>query len=88
MQDYSQLERFGVHYCHPTPVRALVRHVGKASSQVSTRLWSIASATAIYLWRKLSTAFHQVEAAISTLVSYIWHGVSAVLGYLWLVYPP
>ena len=20
MQDYSQLERFGVHYCHPTPV--------------------------------------------------------------------
>ena len=19
MQDYSQLERFGVHYCHPTP---------------------------------------------------------------------
>ncbi len=21
MQDYSQLERFGVHYCHPTPVR-------------------------------------------------------------------
>ena len=21
MQDYSQLERFGVHYCHPTPPR-------------------------------------------------------------------
>ena len=21
MQDYSQLERFGVHYCHPTPFR-------------------------------------------------------------------
>ena len=20
MQDYSKLERFGVHYCHPTPV--------------------------------------------------------------------
>ena len=20
MQDYSQLERFGVHYCHPTPL--------------------------------------------------------------------
>ena len=23
MQDYSQLERFGVHYCHPTPARRL-----------------------------------------------------------------
>ena len=23
MQDYSQLERFGVHYCHPTPGKAL-----------------------------------------------------------------
>ena len=30
-------------------VRALLRQVGKASSQVSTRLWSIASAIAIYL---------------------------------------
>ena len=24
MQDYSQLERFGVHYCHPTPTHRLL----------------------------------------------------------------
>ena len=64
-------------------VRALLRQVEKASSQVSTRLWSIASASAIYLWRKLSTALQQVGAAVFTLLSYIWHGMSTALGYLW-----
>ena len=33
MQDYSQLERFGVHYCHPTPIRGKVTAIDILSEE-------------------------------------------------------
>ena len=48
MQDYSQLERFGVHYCHPTPVGVdthLDEHVAVAIDHHGARLGEYRLAT-------------------------------------------
>ena len=45
MQDYSQLERFGVHYCHPTPIFWIrIGAWDHAEAQLSDALeWSVES---------------------------------------------
>ena len=37
MQDYSQFERFGVHYCHPTPLCTAFQAIGADARQSTFR---------------------------------------------------
>ena len=43
MQDYSQLERFGVHYCHPTPLRCILIELAAFRAQTYWNRWKSSS---------------------------------------------
>ena len=57
MQDYSQLERFGVHYCHPTPIY----WSGKSGKG------SVVGNSAFFLWYDLMARSHWMYPQLTSL---------------------